>query len=183
MSAPETPASELYRLDQTVRGPRLVPVQRMDEATHLSVGMLRRVMQAHAREVAGLRSEITQRQRRLDEREAQQAAEQETTRRLQASLQRLAAKNAALIAEKRRLRDAFTGKHPLPNVHYRVEVGRDDTARESLVVTLDTFPHRERVRDALAEARRVAAQHDAQLRQVRLDTTAWRAVLQRVIDA
>ncbi len=52
----------------------------------------------------------------------------------------------------------------------------------SLPVTLDAFPHKERVREALAEGHRVAARQGGQLRGLRLDTTAWRAVIQTVIE-
>lgn len=185
-----------YRLEKALVGGRLIPVVGEDEATHVDVVALRRAVAAHARD----RAELAERAAELDRagqrirdlelqlaravRRAEQAdilvaGHQSEMTRYGASVRRLLAKNAALIGEKRRLRDALVGKHPLPAVHYRVDLDHDDVARESRVVTLDAFPHRDRVSEALAEGRRVAARHGGRLRTLRLDTSAWRAVVQR----
>jgi len=187
-----------YRLEKGLVGGRLIPVAREDEATHVGIAALRRMVAAHARD----RAELAERAVELDRagqrirdlellyaralRRAEQAdimvaGHQAEMSRYGASVRRLLAKNAALIGEKRRLRDALTGKQPLPAVHYRVDLDRDDVARESTVVTLDTFPHKDRVPEALADARRVAARYGGRLRTLRLDTTAWRAVVQRPV--
>ncbi len=181
MMVPEQSTSELYRLEHTATGERLLPVQRIDEATHASIGVLRRVMQAHAREVVGLRAETELLRRRLQERDAELGQQREAVIRAHDAVRRLMAKNAALIGEKRRLRDALIGKKPLKTMSYRVDVDRHGVARESIMEVLDTFPHKERVREALAEAHRLAERKNASVRSLRLDT-AWQAVLQRVIE-
>ncbi len=193
---PDPPPSHLYRLERGRLGDHLVPVTRPEEATHAGVVLLRRQAEDHAREVAALRAEVAHQHGRAQDlagqldRAGQQAVQAATAMaqrqadadRAKAAVARLAEKNGELIGEKRRLRDALTGKHPLPAVHYRVDIDRDDTARESILVVLDTFPHRDRAREALAEARRAASRYRGQLRSLRLDTTAWRAVVQRVVD-
>ncbi len=165
-------ASDLYRLERTVTGERLVPVQRIDDATHSSIALFRRLTEARAREVVGVRAEVEHLRQRLHERETELAQRQEIAIRAQSAVRRLLEKNRELVGEKRRLRDALIGKKPLPNVHYRIDVDRDGVVRESSVVTLDAFPHRDRRSEALAEARRLAERRGGQVRQVRLDTSA-----------
>jgi len=190
--------AHFYRLERALVGGRLIPVAREDEATHVAVAALRRALAEQARDRAALAERVAeldrvgQRVRDLEVqlaravRRAEQAdilvaGHQGEMARCGASVRRLLAKNAALIGEKRRLRDALTGKQPLPAVHYRVDLDHDDVARESMVVTLDTFPHKDRVREALTDARRVAGRYGGRLRTLRLDTTAWRAVVQRPV--
>jgi len=190
--------AHFYRLEKALLGDRLIPVAGEDEATHVGIAALRRLAADSARDRAALAEQAVQieclgrRVRELDlllaraMRHAEQAdvmvAQQQREAVVHgASVRRLLAKNAALIGEKRRLRDALTGKQPLPAVHYRVDLDHDDVARESMVVTLDTFPHKDRVREALTDARRVAGRYGGRLRTLRLDTTAWRAVVQRPV--
>jgi len=190
--------AHFYRLEKALVGDRLIPVAGEDEATHVGIAALRRLTADSARDRAALAEQVVQieclgrRVRELDLllARAMRRAEQADIMVVQqqgeavvhgASVRRLLAKNAALIGEKRRLRDALTGKQPLPVVHYRVDLDHDDVALESMVVTLDTFPHKDRVREALADARRVAARYGGRLRTLRLDTTAWRAVVQRPV--
>ncbi len=187
---------DLYRLERTLVGERLVTVARLEEATHAGVVLVRQLMETHTRETATLQAEVDRLTRRardletqygraihqVDQAEMVAAQRQEEIARLVVTRDRLIQKNAELVGEKRRFREALTGKHPLPPVHYRIDIDRDDTARESIIVTLDVFPHKERVHEALAEARRVAERHRGQLRSLRLDTTAWRVVIQRVIE-
>jgi len=190
--------AHFYRLEKALLGDRLIPIAGEDEATHVGIAALRRLAADSARDRAALAEQAVQieclgrRVRELDlllaraMRHAEQAdvmvAQQQREAVVHgASVRRLLAKNAALIGEKRRLRDALTGKQPLPAVHYRVDLDHDDVARESMVVTLDTFPHKDRVREALTDARRVAGRYGGRLRTLRLDTTAWRAVVQRPV--
>lgn len=191
--------THFYRLEKGLVGGRLIPVAREDEATHVGIAALRRVVTERAHDHATITEQgaqidrMGQRIRELDlllaraMRRAEQAdimvaGHQAEMARCGAAVRQLLAKNAALIGEKRRLRDALVGKQPLPVVHYRVDLDREDTARESVVITLETFPHKERVHEALAEARHRATREGGQLRSLRLDTPAWRAVIQRVID-
>ncbi len=190
--------AHFYRLEKALVGGRLIPVAREDEATHVDVAALRRAVADSARDRVALAeqaTEIEQMGQRLRDLELQLAravrrdeqadimvaGHQAEMARSGASVRQLLAKNAALIGEKRRLRDALVGKHPLPAVYYRVDLDHDDVARESVVVTLDAFPHKDRVPEALADARRVAARYGGRLRTLRLDTTAWRAVVQRPV--
>ncbi len=190
--------AHFYRLEKALVGGRLIPVAREDEATHVDVAALRRAVADSARDRVALAEQATgieqmgQRLRDLElqlaraVRRAEQAdimvaGHQAEMARSGASVRQLLAKNAAIIGEKRRLRDALVGKHPLPAVYYRVDLDHDDVARESVVVTLDAFPHKDRVPEALADARRVAARYGGRLRTLRLDTTAWRAVVQRPV--
>lgn len=188
--------TELYRLERTLVGERLVPVMRPDEATHAGVALLHRITATHAREVAALRDgsdRLTRRLREVEQQlgraihqvdQAEMAAAQCRDEAAQAvgAARRLAAKNAEIGAEKRRLRDALIGKQPLPAVSLRIDVDRDDIARKSQVITLETAPHPERAADALGEGRRVAARLSGTLRLIRLDTVAWRAVIQLVVQ-
>lgn len=192
-----TPTTAFYKLERTLTGIRLVPVAHAKDATHATISTLQGVVRTHAQEASRLRHEIEQcghriqdleRQlgraiHRADESETEAAQLRDAVARAAEHVRRLGDKNAELIGEKRRLRDALTGKHPLPAIHMRLDIDRDGVARLSLPVTLDTFPHRDHLREALAEGQRVAAQQDGQLRSLRLDTSAWRAVIQRVIDA
>jgi len=190
--------AHFYRLEKALLGDRLIPVAGEDEATHVGIAALRRLAADRARDRAAFAEQAVQieclgrRVRELDlllaraMRHAEQAdvmvAQQQREAVVHgASVRRLLAKNAALIGEKRRLRDALTGKQPLPAVHYRVDLDHDDVARESMVVTLDAFPHKDHVPAALAEGRRVAARQGGRLRTLRLDTSAWRAVVQRPV--
>jgi len=190
--------AHFYRLEKALVGGRLIPVAREDEATHVDVTALRRAVADSARDRVALAEQATgieqmgQRLRDLElqlaraVRRAEQAdimvaGHQAEMARSGASVRQLLAKNAALIGEKRRLRDALVGKHPLPAVYYRVDLDHDDVAHESVVVTLDAFPHKDRVPEALADARHVAARYGGRLRTLRLDTTAWRAVVQRPV--
>jgi len=190
--------THFYRLEKALVGGRLIPVAREDEATHVGIAALRRVVAERAHDRATLTEQVAQidrmgqrireldlllarAMRRAEQADIMVAGHQTEMARCGTAVRRLLAKNAALIGEKRRLRDALTGKQPLPAVHYRVDLDRDDVARESVVVTLDTFPHKDRVRDALTDARRVAARSGGRLRTLRLDTTAWRAVVQRPV--
>jgi len=187
-----------YRLEKGLVGGRLIPVAHEDEATHVGIAVLRRLVAAHARDraelaertveldragqrVRDLESLLARAMHRAEQADILVAGHQGEMSRYGAAVRRLLAKNAALIGEKRRLRDALVGKQPLPVVHYRVDLDRDDVARESVAVTLDTFPHKDRVREALTDARRVAARSGGRLRTLRLDTTAWRAVVQRPV--
>ena len=187
-----------YRLEKALVGGRLIPVAREDEATHVGIAALRRVVTERAHDHATITEQVAQidrmgqrireldlllarAMRRAEQADIMVAGHQAEMARCGASVRRLLAKNAALIGEKHRLRDALTGKQPLPAVHYRVDLDHDDVARESMVVTLDAFPHKDRVPEALADARRVAARYGGRLRTLRLDTTAWRAVVQRPV--
>ncbi len=190
--------AHFYRLEKALVGGRLIPVAREDEATHVDVAALRRAVADSARDRVSLAEQATgieqmgqrlrdlelqlaRAVRRAEQVDIMRAGHQAEMARSGASVRQLLAKNAALIGEKRRLRDALVGKHPLPAVYYRVDLDHDDVARESVVVTLDAFPHKDRVPEALADARRVAARYGGRLRTLRLDTTAWRAVVQRPV--
>ena len=190
--------AHFYRLEKALVGGRLIPVAREDEATHVDVAALRRAVADSARDRVALAEQSTRIEqmgqrlrdlelqlaravRRAEQADIMVAGHQAEMARSGASVRQLLAKNAALIGEKRRLRDALVGKHPLPAVYYRVDLDHDDVARESVVVTLDAFPHKDRVPEALADARRVAARYGGRLRTLRLDTTAWRAVVQRPV--
>lgn len=189
-TAPDDMADAFYRLERGRLGDRLVPSTEA-EATHVSIAVFRRLAaedehlvasgRAHARHlgqrIADLEVQLARQTHRAEQAETMVAQQQEEAVRYGVSLRRLAAKNAALIGEKRRLRDALTGKHPLPPIHYRIEIDRDGTAHASTIVTLDTFPHRDHARTALADARRHAVQCGGHLRSLRLDTAAWRAVI------
>ncbi len=193
----DTDAS-FYRLEKALVGGRLIPVAREDEATHVDVAALRRALDDSARDRAALAErdaeldracrhirdlevQLARAVRRAEQSDILVAGHQGEMARCGASVRRLLGKNAALIGEKRRLRDALVGKHPLPAVYYRVDLDHDDVARESVVVTLDAFPHKDHVPAALAEGRRVAARQGGRLRTLRLDTSAWRAVVQRPV--
>ncbi len=192
----EPPSPPLfYRLERTLVGERLVPVTRAEEATHAGIALIHHMTDAQAHAVATLRADLEQRTRRVRELEVQLgravhrvdqaealAAQRQTETALHAAaVQRLVDKNATLIGEKRRLREQLVAKYPPPPIHYRLDVDRDDQARESVVLTLDAFPHRDRMREALAEARRLADRRGGQVRQLRLDTVAWRAVVQLLV--
>ncbi len=185
-----------YRLDKALVGDRLVPVATEGEATHATIGSLRRLMaegeqarrafQAEGQRMTGrvhdLEVQLGHAQHRADQAELLVAQQQREAALHGAVVRKLMAKNAALIGEKRRIRDMLMAKHaPIP-IHYRIDVDREDQARESIVVTLDTFPDRSHTHEALAEARRTATRRGGQLRTLRLDTVAWRAVVQQVID-
>ena len=191
-----TMTSELYRLEHSLVGDRLMPITRPEEATHAGVALLRRMLEDWRREAAALRSEGVRREQRIAELEAQlgraihrgdqadaRAAhhEQEVTR-ASAALRKLAEKNGELIGEKKRLRDQLVAKHGLPAIHYRIDVDRDGQAYESLVFVLEAFPHPEHRRAALAEARQQEERSGGRLRNVRLDTVAWRAIVQQPIE-
>jgi len=180
--------AHFYRLEKALVGGQLIPVAREDEATHVDVAALRRAVadQATGIEQMGqrlrdLELQLARAVRRAEQADSMVAGHQAEMARYGASVRQLLAKNAAIIGEKRRLRDALVGKHPLPAVYYRVDLDHDDVARESVVVTLDAFPHKDRVPEALADARRIAARYGGRLRTLRLDTTAWRAVVQRPV--
>jgi len=185
-----------YRLDKALVGERLVPVATEGEATHTTIASLRRLMaegeqarrvvQAEGQRMTGrvhdLEVQLGHAQHRAEQAELLVAQQQRETALHGAAVRKLMAKNAALIGEKRRIRDMLMSKHaPIP-IHYRIDIDREDQARESIVVTLDTFPDRSHTHEALAEARRTAARRGAQLRTLRLDTVAWRAVVQQGID-
>lgn len=196
MSSADPPPG-LFRLHHTLTGERLVPVTVPAEATHMSIATVQRLgdeagrtIAAHreqaqrlsrrVRELEALVADLTDRAARAEERAAQASADAAAR---DTSIRKLMAKNGTLIVEKRRLRDALIGKQPLPHVAYRIEMDREGTVRESVPVTLECFPDRQHTAQVLAEARRLAERHGGQLRQVRLDAAAWRAVIQRVIDA
>lgn len=185
-----------YRLDKALVGDRLVPVTTEGEATHATIASLRRLMaegeharrafQAEGQRMTGrvhdLEVQLGQAQHRADQAELLVAQQQRETALHGAAVRKLMAKNAALIGEKRRIRDMLMAKHaPIP-IHYRIDVDREDQARESIVVTLDTFPDKSHAHEALAEARRMATRRGGQLKTLRLDTVAWRAVVQQMID-
>ena len=187
---------DFYRLERTLRGERLVAVDRPEEATHAGIALVRRLAEDRLREVAALRGEAERLRQRLQALDAQLAHavhttdqaqmavarhEQETTR-AQSVARKLAAKNAELIGEKRRIRDQLIAKHPLPAIHYRIDIDREDQARQTITLLLDTFPHPDKTGEALAEARRQAERRGGQLRQLRLDTVAWRALVQLPVD-
>jgi len=189
-------ATALYRVERTLLGDRLMPVTRVEDATHADIAVVRRLTDARAREAArcradavragqrirDLETQVARAIHRIDQAEMVAAQRQEEITRLTKTRDLVVQKNAEVVGEKRRLRDALVGKTPLPVIHYRVDLDRDEIARETVVVTLDAFPHKERIREALAEARRQAARHHGELRSLRLDTSAWRAVIHRVID-
>jgi len=206
MTRPNTPPSthppaedappRFYRLDKALVGERLVPVATEGEATHTTIASLRRLMaegeqarrvvqaegQRMTERVHDLEVQLGQAQHRADQAELLVAQQQREAVLHGAMVRKLMAKNAALIGEKRRIRDMLMAKHaPIP-IHYRIDVDREDQARESIVVILDTFPDRSHTHEALAEARRTAARRGGQLRTLRLDTVAWRAVVQQGID-
>ena len=195
--------SDLYRLERTLIGERLIEVTRPEEATHAAVSLLRRLAEERACETAALRSEGERARQRVRDLELQlgrathHVDQAETTaaharrelERLRADAERLAAatrklseKNTSLIGEKKRMREQLVAKHGLPRIAYRLEVDRTDQAYEQLVYILEAFPHVDHRRDALAEARRMAVQRGGRLRQLRLDTTAWRAVIHLPIE-
>lgn len=186
-------ASELFRIEHTLVGDRLVPVATPVEATHVAVSLVRRLTSEHE-QVGGRVRELEVRLgraiHRVDQAEsvaAQSAREAEQAREQLAeqkdAVRKLAEKNAAVIAEKRKLRDALIAKHGLPAISYRIDIDRENRALETVVIVLDTLPHRERTAQALAEARRQALRHNGQLRALRLDTAAWRAIVQVPVGA
>lgn len=191
----EVTSSALYRIEQTLRGARLVPVTDPVVATHVGIGSVRQMADVHARALEHLQAELTALRQQVAECAAQRdaavhqaeqaetcaAARGEAAEQAADAVRRLLAKNAELAGEKRRLRDALIGAHPLPAIHERIDIDRDGVARLGLVVTLDTLPQQDHIHAALAEARRAAAHHNGELRTLRLDTVTWRAVIQRVI--
>ncbi len=206
MTLPDTPPSahpsaeeappRFYRLEKALVGERLVPVATEGEATHTTITSLRRliaegeharrVFQAEGQRLTGrihdLEVQLGHAQHRTEQAELLVAQQQRETALQGAAVRKLMAKNAALIGEKRRIRDMLMAKHaPIP-IHYRIDIDRDDQARESIVVTLDAFPDKSHMTEALAEARRMATRRGGQLKSLRLDTVAWRAVVQQVID-
>jgi hypothetical protein len=185
-----------YRLEKALVGERLVPVATESEATHASIASLHRLVaeSEHARHVVQAeRQRLIQRVHDLEVQlghaqhraeQAERLVEQQQREAVQHGIvvRKIMAKNAALIGEKRRIRDMLMAKHaPIP-IHYRIDVDREDQARESIIVTLDAFPDKSHANEALAEARRTAARRGGQLKTLRLDTVAWRAVVQQVID-
>ncbi len=194
-STKDAPAP-FYRLEKTLIGERLVPVPTENEATHTTIASLRhlvvegahahRMFQAESQRMTlrihDLEVQLGQAQHRAEQAELLVAQQQRETALHGAAVRKLMAKNAALIGEKRRIRDMLMAKHaPIP-IHYRIDVDREDQARESIVVTLDTFPDKSHAHEALAEARRMATRRGGQLKTLRLDTVAWRAVVQQVIN-
>ncbi len=183
----------LYRLEKTLVGERLVPVARPDDATHVALASVQRIVDEGTRQQRTLQEEMQRLARRIQDldvqlsralRRAEQAEllvteQQREAARHGASLRKLLAKNVALIGEKRRIRDMLIAKHAPTPIHYRVDIDREDQARESIVITLDAFPEKSHARVALAEARRAAERRDGQLKTLRLDTVAWRAVVQQ----
>jgi len=192
---PESDPATFVRLEKGLVGERLVAAAEGD-ATHVHLTYLRQITaehdqhaahaRVHARQlgqrIVDLETQIAQQTHRADQADIMVTQQQHEAERYGISIRRLATKNAALIGEKRRLRDALTGKHPLPAVHYRIDIDRDDVAYASTVAMLETFPHRDHVREALAEARRIATRQGGHVRSLRLDTAAWRAVIQVPID-
>lgn len=181
MTPPPSPAADLYRLERTPSGAHLSPVSRIEEATHTGIGLLRRMMETHASELVRVRAEAEELRHRVQHLQDHLTQQRTLAERLRDSLQRLVAQNKTLIGEKRRLRDALIGKKPLKSGSYRIDVDRDGVARESVMVVLDTFPHKSHAVDALREARRRAERSNGTLRTLRLETV-WQAVYQRVID-
>ncbi len=197
MSDPDMPPTytppTLYRLEKTLVGERLIPVARPDDATHVALPAVRRIVDEATRQQQALQEEGQQLARRTHDLEGQlsralRRAEQAELMVVQqqreaaqhgASLRKVMAKNVALVGEKRRMRDMLIAKHAPTPIHYRVDIDREDQARESIVITLDAFPDKSHARAALAEARRAAERRDGQLRTLRLDTVAWRAVVQQ----
>jgi len=197
MSEPDMPPTHdhpaLYRLEKTLVGERLVPVARPDDATHVALASVQRIVDEGTRQQRTLQEEMQRLARRIQDldvqlsralRRAEQAEllvteQQREAARHGASLRKLLAKNVALIGEKRRIRDMLIAKHAPTPIHYRVDIDREDQARESIVITLDAFPEKSHARVALAEARRAAERRDGQLKTLRLDTVAWRAVVQQ----
>lgn len=199
-SSGQTPAAEtsppFYRLDKGLVGDRLVLVATEAEATHTTTAYLRHLMadaeqvrraveaegQRLAQRLHDLEVQLGQARHRADQAETLVAQQQRETALHGAAVRKLMAKNASLIGEKRRIRDMLLAKHAPTPIHYRVDIDRDDRAHESVVITLDAFPDRSHTNDALAEARRIAALRGGQLRTLRLDTVAWRAVVQQPMD-
>lgn len=189
----DTEQPALYRLEKTLIGERLVAVARVDDATHVAMTSVRHIVDESTRHnqalqeerqrlalhIQDLETQLGRALRRVEQAELMITEQQREAVRHGASLRKLLAKNAALIGEKRRIRDLLVAKHAPPPIHYRVDIDRDDQARESIVITLDAFPDRAHARDALAEARRAAERRDGQLKTLRLDTVAWRAVVQQ----
>lgn len=190
---PEHTPPTLYRLEKTLVGERLIPVARPDDATHVALPAVQRIvdeatrrqqaLQEEGRQLArrthDLEEQLSRALRRAEQAELMVAQQQREAAQHGASLRKLMAKNVALIGEKRRIRDLLIAKHAPTPIHYRVDIDREDQARESVVITLDAFPDKSHARAALAEARRAAERRDGQLRTLRLDTVAWRAVVQQ----
>jgi len=197
MSGSDTPSDKeqpaLYRLEKTLMGERLVPVTRPDDATHVTMMSVRNIVDESTRQhqvlqeerqrlvqhVQDLEVQLSRALLRVKQGELMITEQQREAAQHGASLRKLLAKNVALIGEKRRIRDMLIAKHAPTPIHYRVDIDREDQARESIVITLDAFPDRRHARDALAEARRAAERRDGQLKTLRLDTVAWRAVVQQ----
>lgn len=192
-------ASELFRIEHALVGDRLVPVATPGEATHVAVSLVRRLSEERTAEAARLRAELEQAALRVKDLEvrlgraihrvdqaesaaAQVAQEAEHLRervgQQQDAIGKLAEKNAEVIGEKRTLRNSLIAKHGLPAISYRIDIDRENRALETTVIVLDTLPHRERTVEALTEARRQAQRHNGRLRALRLDTAAWRAIVQ-----
>ena len=155
-----------------------------EEATHAGIGVVvgLRTQVEHLRgRVAALEVQLGRAIHQVDQAESQTAQYKELVVRLKGSITCLEAKNAELLTEKQRLRDSLLGTHPLPVIHYRIEVDRDDTAYEHIVELLDAFPDKAHTREALAEARRLAARTGGRVRHLRLDS-AWQVVIRRIID-
>jgi len=192
MSPTHTPPT-LYRLEKTLVGERLIPVARPDDATHVALASVRRIVdeatrqqqalqeegQQLARRTQDLEVQLSRALRRAEQAELMVAQQQREAVQHGATVRKLMAKNVALIGEKRRIRDMLIAKHAPTPIHYRVDIDREDQARESIVITLDAFPDKRHARAALAEARRAAERRDGQLKTLRLDTVAWRAVVQQ----
>ncbi len=183
----------LYRLEKTLVGERLIPVARVDDATHVTLPAVQHIVDEGTRQQQALQEEgrqlaqrthdleeqLSRALRRAEQAELMVAQQQREAVQHGATVRKLMAKNVALIGEKRRIRDMLIAKHAPTPIHYRVDIDREDQARESIVITLDAFPDRSHARAALAEARRAAERRDGQLKTLRLDTVAWRAVVQQ----
>ncbi len=194
----QLPSRELYRLETSPQGDRLVPVEAEAEATH--VGLRRaqeRLATAAARLTAAqaqmhqqealirtLQAEMSERDQRLQEADMQaRRLDQERAVHAQA-LRRLREKNAAIIGEKRRLRDMLSQRVAIPDIYRRIIINYHTGEAFGIEgVSLDTAPDWDQARTALAEARRLATQCGARLKEVRLDRVVWRAVIAISIDA
>ncbi len=197
MSDPDMPPTHnypaLYRLEKTLVGERLIPVARLDDATHVALASVQHIVDEATRQQQALQEEAQRLVRHIQDLEVQLsrallraeqgelmvAQQQHEAVQHGATVRKLMAKNVALIGEKRRVRDMLIAKHAPTPIHYRVDIDREDQARESIVITLDAFPDKSHARAALAEARRAAERRDGQLKTLRLDTVAWRAVVQQ----
>lgn len=186
----EMPSADLYRLEASPQGDRLVPVETEAEATYVG---LRRVQErlttskmlltaAQAR-IQTLDTEIAEHAHRRQEAEARaQRLEHDCATHADA-VRRLHEKNATIIGEKRRLQEILSGRVAIPTINRRIVIDQESGEAFGMeVIPLDAAAVWDQSRAAVSEARRLARTYGARLKEVRLDRVVWRAIMAISVD-